>query len=144
MPSTDVIAGGKSTASMRAVAPGARRTKGSLLVTGEVAAGLPYAWAGAMFWPGAEPMQPVSLASAQRLSFWSRADGKTYRVLVFTRSRGRMPAVQTFTAPSKWTQFRFALADFEGTDAHEVTGIAIVAGPAPGPFRIQLDEVTLE
>jgi len=44
--STDTLRGGTSTAEFRVVDGGAHQSKGSLLVEGEVAPGLPYAWAG--------------------------------------------------------------------------------------------------
>src|SRR5262249_12637851 len=96
--STDGLRGGKSTASLKVVEPGAQKSKGALLVEGEVDAGLPYAWAGAIFFPGEAPMSPANLSSKKEIRFWAKGDGRTYSVLLFGQSRGFTPMMQTFVA----------------------------------------------
>ena len=141
--STDAIAGGKSTATL-AIVPGAHGSKGALHVAGEVAPGLAYAWSGAMWEPGDAPLAAVDLSSTHGLSFLARGDGATYRVMVFTKRRGRFPSIKTFVAGPAWTPVRLAWSDFDGSDGSDVFGIAIVAGPAPGAFALELDDVALD
>jgi len=141
---TDGLAGGKSTATLEPVAGGAEGSRGSLAIAGNVAPGRPYAWAGALFMPGSVRFEPANLSSKRHLAFWVKADGRSYRVMLFTKSHGRNPLTVTFVSESSWKHFTFPLAAFEATDGHDVTGIAIVAGPTPGDFRLQLDDVRLE
>src|SRR5262249_10231517 len=61
--STDSMAGGKSRAEMKVAPEGTKGSRGSLLITGEISPDLSYAWAGAMFSPGASMMSPANLSS---------------------------------------------------------------------------------
>ncbi len=141
--STDSIAGGKSTGSMKVVPGGANGSKQALDVSGEIAGGLPYAWAGVMFSPGAQPFAPANLSSKKSLTFWAKGDGKTYRTMLFTESGGRMPAQQTFTVGPEWKQFTFPLSAFNGTDGRDITAILFAGGPQAGKFDFQIDEIQL-
>ena len=137
------ILGGASKVEHKPVKGGAARSKGSLQVSGEVAKGMELAWAGVIFWPGEKPMAAANLASRKGVSFSARGDGKTYEILVFTEAAGRIPARRPFVAGKAWKTYDFPFSAFEGADGHDVTGIAFVAGPAPGKFRFQLDDVKL-
>jgi imidazolonepropionase-like amidohydrolase len=142
--STDTIMGGKSSAEMKVVDGGAGGDPHALNVSGEINGGLPFAWAGVMFSPGEQPFTPVNLASKKNISFWVKGDGKTYRVLVFTESGGRMPAQQTFNAGSEWKQVSLPFSAFNGTDGHDIAAILFVGGPEAGKFDFKIDEVKLQ
>ncbi|HYL63080.1 MAG TPA: CIA30 family protein [Candidatus Methylomirabilis sp.] len=142
--STDSIAGGKSTGEMKRVDGGANGSSGSLLISGNISADLPYAWAGAMFSPGTQPFQPANLSSKKAIHFWARGDRRTYRVMVFTQSGGYMPTQQTFVAGPDWKEFTFPFADFGGTDGYDVTAIIFAAGVPAGSFQFYLDDVRLD
>ncbi len=144
MPSTDSIAGGKSTGEMKVVDGGANASKHSLEVTGTIDGGLPYAWSGVMWSPGTQPFVPVNLSSKKQISFYAKGDGQTYRVLVFTASGGRIPAQQTFTAGSEWKKFSMPLSAFNGTDGHDFSALLFVGGPNAGKFEFQLDDIGME
>ena len=144
MPSTDSIAGGKSTGDMKVVDGGASASKHSLEVTGTIDGGLPYAWSGVMWSPGTQPFVPVNLSSKKQITFYAKGDGQTYRVLVFTASGGRIPAQQTFTAGSEWKKFSMPLSAFNGTDGHDFSALLFVGGPNAGKFEFQVDEVGME
>lgn len=131
MVSNDSVAGGKSTADLAVV-------DGALQIKGTIVGPMPFAWAGAMFSPGAQPFQPADLSSKKELRFRARGDGKTYRVLFFNASKGYMPRTETFTAGSEWSEHVFALG--EGKD---MTSIMVVGGPEPGAFSLQIDDVRL-
>ena len=138
--STDQLIGGKSTAKMEVVPGSATSEKGGALqVTGELEAGAPPKWAGAMFFPGATFMAPANLAGKKALHFQAKGDGKTYSVLVFTTAGGRIPTFQTFTAGPKWQEVTFPLSAFK-TDGHDLNGIAIVASAEPGAFSLAIDD----
>lgn len=142
--STDQLAGGASTAAMKVVDGGANGTPKSLETTGTVAPGLPYAWAGPMFMPGVRPMTPVNLSSAKSLRFWTKGDGATYHVMLFSKSRGQMPITVDFVAGTDWKEYTMPFSAFEGIDGHDIMGIAFTAGPQPGPFSFRIDEVALK
>jgi imidazolonepropionase-like amidohydrolase len=141
---TDEIAGGKSTATMKVAEGGAEATTASLSVAGSVAPGLPYAWAGVLFSPGRAEMAPVNLSSKSEIRFWAKGDGSTYRVMLFSQSRGGMPLVQTFAAGEEWKEFVFPLRSFEGFDGRDLTGVVFGAGPSPGEFAFQIDGVRFQ
>ncbi len=142
--STDSIAGGKSTGAMKVVGGGANGDKHALDISGLIDGGLPYAWAGVMWAPGAQPFVPVDLSSKKSISFFAKGDGQTYRVLVFTTSGGRIPAQQTFTAGPEWKKTAIPFSAFNGTDGHDIGAILFVGGPAAGKFDFQVDEIRLE
>src|SRR5439155_14119969 len=140
--STDTLRGGTSTAQFRVVEGGAQQSKGSLLVEGEVAPGLPYAWAGAIFFPGLEPMAPADLSAKKAIRFWAKGDGRTYNIMLFATSRGFAPAIRAFKAAQEWKQFTFPISDFDGMDAHDLTGLFVGAGLPAGKFKFQIDDVS--
>lgn len=129
---TDSIAGGKSIANLEV-------RDGALDVRGTIVGSLPYAWAGAMFSPGTGIFVPADLSEKQTLRFRAKGDGKTYRLMMFRASKGYTPSMETFVAGSDWSEHSFALADVK-----DVTAIIVAAGPAPGEFSIQIDDVRIE
>lgn len=142
--STDSLRGGKSKATFKVVENGAQKSKGALLIEGEVDAGLPYAWAGAIFFPGETPMAPADLSSKKQVSFWAKADGRTYSVMLFAPSRFFAPLIQTFVPDAEWKQFAFKLTQFDGYDGHDLAGLFIGAGLPAGKFALQIDDVTFQ
>jgi imidazolonepropionase-like amidohydrolase len=142
--STDNLRGGKSKASFKVVENGAQKSKGALLIEGEVDGGLPYAWAGAIFFPGEAPMAPADLSSKKEVSFWAKADGRTYNVMLFAPSQSFTPLTQTFVPGTEWKRFTFKLAQFNGYDCHDLAGLFIGAGLPAGKFALQIDEVSFQ
>jgi imidazolonepropionase-like amidohydrolase len=142
--STDSVMGGKSTAEYKVVPDGAHGSKGSLLITGEITQDFAYPWAGAMFFPGAAPMQPVNLASKKEITFWAKGDGKTYRIMLFAKSGGMIPPTQSFIAGPEWKEYRFSLSQFNGMDGHDLMGLLFAGGPASGKFAFQIDDVRFQ
>jgi ABC-type uncharacterized transport system permease subunit len=139
--STDQLMGGKSTAQLKVVDGGAEASKGSLLITGEIAPGSPYPWAGAIFLPGLKPFAPANLSSKKEVSFWVKGDGRTYRLMLFSASRGQIPASQSFVAGPEWKRCSFPISSFQGMDGHDLEGLLFSGGPAPGKFAFQIDQV---
>jgi imidazolonepropionase-like amidohydrolase len=141
--STDDIADGSSSATMKVMAGGANGSAGALSVAGTIVGPLPYAWAGVMFSPGSAPFTPANLSSAKAVSFWTKGDGKRYRIMIFSQSRGQIPLVQSFDAGAEWKEITFPLAAFDGIDGHDVMGIVFAGGPQPGAFAFQIDGVRI-
>jgi len=141
---TDQLAGGKSVAAIKIVSGGANGTPGALEIAGTLDAGLPFGWSGVMFAAGQTAMAPVNLSSKKELRFFAKAEeGRPYAIMMFTRSKGQMPAIQRFTASGDWKEVVMPIASFAGTDAHDLMGIAFVASGTPGPFRLVIDDVRL-
>jgi hypothetical protein len=147
MAAGDSMNGGKSIASMQVISPGADNTKGALQITGEVVAGQPFSWAGALYAPAPVPMQPANLSSKKSISFWAKGDGKTYTLVVLTESRsgnsGELPAMTSFAAGPEWKQYTFLLSTF-GTDGSDLSGIGFVHVQEPGKFQFEIDQFEIK
>ena len=141
--STDSMMGGKSTAAMQVIRPGAMGTAGALEVTGEIAAGAPFPWAGPMFFPGEVPMTPVDLSRYKEIVFLARGDGREYVVMMFATRLGNIPASQPFTAGPEWQEHVMPLSGFQGIDGSDLRGVLFSASPEPGTFRFAIDQVRL-
>ncbi|HEX6053866.1 MAG TPA: amidohydrolase family protein [Gemmatimonadaceae bacterium] len=141
---TDQLAGGKSVAAIKVVSGGANNTPGALEIAGTLDAGLPFGWSGVMFTPGQAPMSPVNLSSKKELRFFARAEqGSSFVLMMFTRGKGRMPAMLPFKASAEWAEVVLPFSSFDGIDARDLTGIAFVASGSPGAFRLLIDDVRL-
>lgn len=143
--STDTIAGGKSGVELNVVPQGAEGSSHALAITGKIDPALSYAWAGALFAPGAQPfVQAVDFSEMRAIDFWTKGDGKTYRVMIFTQSQGPRPLIATFTSSAEWTHVTLPFANFEGNDGKGITAILFSGGPQPeGAFEFQIDQVKL-
>ncbi|HEV2499066.1 MAG TPA: CIA30 family protein [Terriglobia bacterium] len=138
---TDSMMGGKSTAQMKVVSGGAGESKGSLMITGNLAGGSMFPWAGAMFFPGSKPFAPADLAAEKGISFWAKGDERTYIVMMFCKSLGPIPATVSFTPGASWKEYKFSFSDFGKLDPHSLEGVAFSAAGAPGKFSLQIDSV---
>ena len=116
----------------------------AIAVTGKIAAGGFFAWAGASLSPGDAPFAVVDLSARKGLRFWARGDGRGYQVMVFSQSHGRMPLSQTFTAGPAWTELAFPWSSFSGYDGHDVQAVVFAAVLPPGPYAFRLAGVRLE
>jgi hypothetical protein len=106
-----------SRSTLTVVEPDAAASKGAMQVTGEVVTGpsTQFAFACALFFPGAAPMQPTDLSNKKQISFWAKGDGKTYTLIVPTDQRngqGSMPAMTTFVASPEWKHDDFPFLNF--------------------------------
>ena len=143
-PTTDQMAGGASLVAHALVDDGSGGSHGALQVTGEIKSGFAYPWAGVMFFPAAQPMQPVDLSARRELVFQVRGDGRRYNVMLFSGASAQgMPSVQTFVAGPDWQEVRLSLSGFAGGDASQVRGIAFTAGQPQGAFAFAIDAVEL-
>ncbi|MEW5900857.1 MAG: CIA30 family protein, partial [Acidobacteriota bacterium] len=140
--STDAMRGGKSTAEMKLVAGGAQGSRKSLLITGTIVAETVLNWAGALFSPGKTMMAPADLSSKKSISFWARGDGRRYAVMIFTRSLGFVPSIQSFTAGPEWEEFIFTFDSFR-LKGDDIMSIFIGASGEKGEFALQIDNVSL-
>ena len=140
--STDSIRGGQSTAQMKIVAGGAENSKGALQIDGTIVESA-VAWSGAIFFPGSAPMTPVNLSGKKAITFWTRGDGRSYRVMVYSQSNGYIPQMQSFEAGQEWKKVTIPLSAF-ATDGHDLMGIFFGAWSSAGPFTLTIDNVRLK
>jgi hypothetical protein len=146
---TDAMAGGKSSATQAWLAGGADGSRGALRVQGQVDAGLPYAWAGTMFMPGAQPFAAVDFSARKTLVLKVRsagegATGQLSAMLFSGPATQRQPAVVRFAATPQWAEVRIALEGFQGADLQQLRALAFTAGPQPGAFSFDIDDVRFE
>lgn len=142
IPTSDAMAGGRSTGTVEVVAGGAEGSERALRIAGTISDVVAYAWYGAMWSPGATAMAPADLSSVPGVRFRARGDGKTYRVMIFAQSRGGAPVARTFTAGAEWAEVFMPWSDF-GVDGSDVMAIIFAGGPAPGEFEFFIDDVRL-
>jgi beta-glucosidase len=148
IPAGDSMNGGKSSSNLTVVEPGADGTKGAMQVNGEVVAapGAQFLFAGALFFPGAAPMQPANLSSKAGISFWAKGDGKTYTLIVLTESRNGssgIPAMTTFVAGPEWKKYAFPFSTFD-TDGSDLSGLGFVHAQEPGKFQFEIDQLEIK
>jgi hypothetical protein len=148
IPAGDSMNGGKSSSNLTVVEPGADGTKGAMQVNGEVVAapGAQFLFAGALFFPGAAPMQPANLSSKAGISFWAKGDGKTYTLIVLTESRNGssgIPAMTTFVAGPEWKKYAFPFSTFD-TDGSDLSGLGFVRAQEPGKFQFEIDQLEIK
>lgn len=141
--SPDTYAGGNSTGSVEVVEGGTNSSGHALSIAGTIGDAVPFAWYGVMWMPDAQAMTPVDLSSYSGLSFWTRGDGGTYRLMIFAQSHGMEPIARTFETSEEWDQITFEWDDFE-IDGSDVMGVVLTGGPQPGPFSFLIDEFRLE
>ena len=128
---------------LKVVPGGAGGSKQALAVTGEIKGEMAWGWAGAMFSPGSAQMAPANLSAKKTLHFWARGDGGRYRVMMFARHLGFVPATRTFIAGPAWTEVTIPLASFDGIDGRDLMGILWTGGPAKGKFSFAIDQIEL-
>lgn len=143
---TDAMAGGKSTATQAWLAGGADGSSGAMRVEGVVDPGLPYAWAGTLFMPGAKPFEAMDFGAHRTLvlKVRSRVPGEIGVMLFSGPVTQRQPSVVRLATTAQWAEVRIGLDRFTGADLRQLRGLAITAGPAPGPFGFDIDDLRIE
>ncbi|MGH8161184.1 MAG: hypothetical protein ACRESR_03360, partial [Gammaproteobacteria bacterium] len=140
--STDQLMGGHSVADLSLIHPGADGTKSALEISGEIKTGFPQPWAGAIWFPGHEPMQPANLSGKKELVFRARGTPGDYELLLLSGS-GYIPESASFTVTAKWKAYHIALAkSFPDADWKHVTYL-VFSGGQQGKFKLDLDQVSL-
>lgn len=133
---TDNMAGGSSEVTVSA-------TGGALVLDAKVESGAFWPWAGAIRMLGSQPMEPVSIAAFTELALRLRVDGGAHVLFFSGTETGGAPALVAIDATGDWQDILIRLADVPGFDAERARAIAVVAGPAPGAARIEIDSAVL-
>jgi Complex I intermediate-associated protein 30 (CIA30) len=138
MPDTDSIFKGTSKVRLRVVDGGPARAPSTMILACDVSPGIKYPFAGAMYVPALalQTSGPVDLSGSKDIAFWSRGDGKTYSVAMFTVSGGATPVLRPFVAGKEWEKHTIPISEFR-TDGHDLTLLSIVA-TAPGKYDFEL------
>jgi len=141
--STDQLAGGHSIAGIALIRQGANGTQGALQISGEIKPGFPYPWAGAIWLPGHNPMQPADLSIKKQLVFWARGAIGHYTIMLQSGSPHGIPLYASFTTSPHWKQYHIPLAtSFRGANLKKVFFIVFSASK-PGKFQFDIDQVSL-
>ena len=136
MISTDSFMGGTSTASL-AVA----EAEGAFIrVSGVLARGAAYPWAGAMLALDETPMSAVDASALSTLSFRLKGDGRTLSVMLLSGEPGATPSMLQIQSATSWQNYRFPLADFAGADPARLRAVVIAASLPVGDFAFELDD----
>lgn len=136
--STDERMGGTSTVDLAV-------SDGTLRIRGEIRSGSPHPWAGAMWFAGGTPMEPVDLVGVSALAFRARsgdAAAGVLRVFAFAPELGMVPSIQSVEISGDWRQVEVPLSDF-GLSGDRITAFLIGGSQEPGPFEIRIDDVEL-
>ena len=140
---TDEMAGGASTVEYEVVSDGPDGSPNALHIRGTIDEGsLPDAWAGAMFFPGDQPMGPANLTSKPILTFHARGDGPMM-VMIFAEQEGTTPAKTTVEIGEDWGRYEVDLRTLV-KEPYDVTAIFFGLPPRAGTWEQWLDDVRLE
>ena len=126
------------------MAEGANGSNFSLAVMGEVGGAVPFAWSGVTYMPSAITFAPFDLSSKPTLHFWAKGDETPLRVQLFCDNVGQVPPEQPFAVTTEWQEFAFDLTTFDGCNVAGVQAFVFSAGPTPGTYSFQIDEVSLQ
>jgi predicted Ser/Thr protein kinase len=142
--STDQLARGTSTVDFVWADEGAGGSAHALKIVGDLRGNRSGPrWAGAIFFPGAQPLGPANLAAKRTLRFWTRGDPGRYGLMVFTLRNQMAPTIHRFDVDRTWREHRVGLDDLE-PDRHDLTGLFWGAVEGEGPFELWLDDVRLD
>lgn len=142
--STDTIMGGQSTAEINVVEGGAEDSAGSLQIKGKIIPGAYFPWAGAIFFPGNKPMEPVDLSRFKKITFWAKGEAKTYRIMIFADKFGYIPIQKTFFAGPDWKSYTFSFTNFSQFDGKGIKGVFFAGGPEKGDFTLLIDNLEFQ
>ena len=131
----DSLRGGSSHAELSA-------RDGALHVEGAIVPGFVFRWAGALWSPGEERLQPVDFTGRQVVRFRVRGDGGDYAVQLFGAApQSTAPGTVPFTAPPEWTEVEIPLDRFESDSPGIIAGLSFVALGDPREFSFELDDL---
>lgn len=138
MPDTDSIFKGSSKVRIRVIDGGPEQSPSTMILECDVRPGIKYPFAGAMYIPALALRKsgPVDLSGSKDITFWSRGDGKTYSVAMFTKSGGATPVLRPFVAGKHWEKHTIPISEFH-TDGRDITLVSVVA-TEPGTYDFQL------
>ncbi len=142
--SDDQIVGGNSAAEVNLSVKDDGGTNGVLAVSGEVNTTFPYPWAGAAIASPTGPAGAFSLTPHTGMTFMARGQPGSYRVMFISPRSVGAPPTFFFTMTEEWQTFSFDFDRIPGLDPANLIAISFVAGPNPGPFNFELDNVILK
>jgi hypothetical protein len=115
-----------------------------LSVQTEIARGFPFPWGGAMVMFSPDFSGRVDMSSYDRLTFEVRGTPGTYRAMLFAGAMAANPPTVVFEVAEDWRTVEIELASFGSEELDDVAGLALVAGPKLGSYRLGFDEVRLK
>jgi hypothetical protein len=114
---------------------GPNHARATMIISGEAKSEKMSTSVGAEYFPSLSyPMANEDVSGRPQVSFWTRGDGKTYRIALL--QRGRTPSTRSFVASKEWTQIVIPFSDF-GNDGSRVALVQI-SSSTRGPLHIEL------
>lgn len=136
LPTTDQMQGGRSEVSLTAA-------DGSLALAARVAAGTPWPWAGAIRMLGEAPMAPADASAYTQLRLRLRGDGPVQVLFFSGASAQSIPVMHPVEMDGDWQDVVIPFAHLAGLDPAWLRAVAVVAGPVPGEYRIEIGRAIL-
>ncbi|MBR7801410.1 CIA30 family protein [Undibacterium fentianense] len=141
MPSNDATMGGHSTVALR-FGESEPDGQASMQINASIQPGFAFPWAGVVFFPAQQAMQPADLSNANTLKFKVKGDGKIYNV-GFTMQGSFIPLNINFKASPNWQEISIPFSRFKGLDPSIITMLSFNAGPTTGEYQFLLADVRL-
>ena len=138
LPTTDRVLGGQSEIELD-LSPA-----GTLHMAGKIADVGPNRWAGARLSLAVDWSLQGTLNGIEWISFDVRGTPGAYRAFLFGAELAAPPGTAGFKADPQWRTIRLRISDFDGFSGDIIRGLSLVAGPAPGRFELEIDNVKLQ
>ena len=114
---------------------------GALVVTGEIAPGFVFPWAGMIWMLGEQPMHPVDFSGRAVIRFRTHGDGWEYPVMLTSSTEPvEPPSSVRFVAPEEWAQVELRPEGILRRRRKSLRDWRFGKGRV-GPFALEVDEV---
>lgn len=138
---SDQMMGGGSTVAIGLAGDGAEGTPGSLRIEGTIDPKAPMAWAGVGYYPGALIDSIANLSRWNAISFRVKGDASA-AVLMAMSDYQSTPGMKVFSVTKDWQKVVISFKDL-GKNGKNIMAFVFGAAGAPGPFRLQIDDLRL-
>lgn len=135
--------GGQSTATIEHLAPDTETPDGAMRVRASIRKGFAFPWGGAYFGPRDDAL-PRDASDIKALTLRLRGTPGTYRVLFFNANSMGPPPTWQVSADNNWRELRVDLDSVTNLNRSNLSGLAIVGGPAPGEVTFDVADVRFE
>ncbi|MEM7764491.1 MAG: CIA30 family protein [Pseudomonadota bacterium] len=139
---SDAMMGGKSSAEISLIAPGAADSGGALQVVTEVSRAFAFPWAGA-YLGVTDNDSSVNLEDYQGIRFDVRGTAETYRLMLFSKGAMGAPPTLNFEVSADWQVIELSFDALTEFDAGNFSGMAFATPMSGGSYRFELDNVRL-
>ncbi|MEO0576317.1 MAG: amidohydrolase family protein [Pseudomonadota bacterium] len=136
---SDDMMGGKSSAVIAAVQPGAGGSAGAMAVTADTASGFAFPWSGAFL----AAQSTSTVENYGNVAFDIRGTPARMRLMLFSTGVMGAPPTIEFDITNDWQRVTLPIDDVTGFDRTQFAGFAIVTPAAVGTYEFMVDNVAL-